>query len=695
VKSEFVGYKHLLAFDSTLFLGSCLKVEMTSFDITLITSELNQLIRDARIDNIYQLNPVTLLLKLRQPDQPPYHLLIEAGKRIHLTSYALEKPQRPPAFCMALRKHLRNGKIVGVQQHEFERIVIIRVSKREGEFQLVSELFGEGNIILVSPQNEVLYALAYRRMRDRNILRGEVFHHAPPSGKNPKHLSRQELDKIRGLGRLETVRGLTKFLSIGGFYAEEILLRAKVDKNVPCESLMEEEMDRIFVHLRRMLSLIAAGETEPHIVIDDEDNRIDVVPIPLEKYGYLKQEAYKTFNEAVDEYYMAMALKEKVVETAKGVRRELERQQRILQSQQKALEDLGGRAERNRKIGDAIFAHLGELQHLVQKIMDEKERGKSWKQIISGMEGERDARRVPAVYFHSLESDRLILNVSVEGLLFPLNLRHSIQADASRYYIRAKKAVKKLEGVEKAMRDTEAKVNELQREHIKQAMETTKPPPKRLKKAWYEKFRWFRSSDGFLVIGGRDATTNEVLVKKHMEPQDVVFHADIPGAPFVLIKTKGKTPPQQTMWESAQLAASYSRAWREMLGAVDVYWFSPEQISKTPPSGQHLKKGAFMIHGSKNYVRNVPLRVAVGVEIKEEQPTIIGGPVKAVSKQTGTYVEIIPGKQSSGELAKQIRRLLAKKAPKALEKGVLEIPLEKIQKFIPSGRGTVSPIVRH
>lgn len=666
---------------------------MTSFDIALITTELNQLIRDARIDNIYQLNPVTLLLKLRKPGQPPHHLLIEAGKRVHLTSYALEKPQRPPAFCMALRKHLRNGKIVGVQQHEFERIVIIRVSAREGEFQLVSELFGEGNIILVSPQNEVLHALTYRRMRDRNILRGEVFQHAPPSGKNPMHLSRQQFDEIRGLGRLEIVRALTKFLSIGGLYAEEILLRAKVNKNVPCENLKEQEIDRIFVQLRRILSLIAAGETEPRVITDDKDNRVDVVPVPLEKYAHLKQKAYKTFNEAVDEYYMAMALKEKVVEVAKGVGRELAKQQRILQSQKKALEDLIGRAKRNRKIGDAIFAHLGELQQLVQKIMDEKKSGKPWKQIISDMEGERDARRVPAVYFHSLESQRLILNVSVEGLSFPLSLRRSVQANASGYYTRAKKAGKKLEGVEKAMRDTEAKINELQRERVKQAMETTKPPPKRRKKAWYEKFRWFRSSDGFLVIGGRDATTNEILIKKHMEPQDVVFHADIPGAPFVLIKTEGKTPSQQTIGESAQLAASYSRAWREMFGAVDVYWVSPEQVSKSPPSGQRLKKGAFMIRGSKNYVRNVPLRVAVGVEMKEEQPMIIGGPVKAVSKQTSTYVEIIPGKQSSGELAKEIRRLLAKKTPKALEKKVLKIPLEEIQKFVPSGRGTVSPAV--
>ncbi len=668
---------------------------MTSFDIALIISELNQLILDARIDNIYQLDHVTLLLKLRQPSQPPLHLLIEAGKRVHLTSYTLEKPQKPPAFCMALRKHIRNGRVVDVQQHEFERIVTIKMSKKTGEFQLVSELFGEGNIILVSPQNEVLHALTYRRMRDRNILRGEIYQHAPPSGKNPLHLTRQEFDEITGFGQLEIVRALTKFLSIGGLYAEEVLLRAQVDKNVPCESLKEQEVDRLFVQLRQILSVIAAGETESRIMIDDKGGQIDVVPVPLEKYAHFKQKMYKTFNEAVDEYYMAMGVKEKVFEATEEVERELERQQRILQSQQKSLKDSKRKIELNRKNGDTIFAHLGELQHLLQKVVDEKRYGKSWNQIISELEKERDAGHVPAIYFHSLEPRRLILNVSVEDVSFSLNLRHSVQADASGYYTKAKKAEKKLKGAKKAVRDTEAKIGELQRGWIKQAKETGKHPPKRRKKAWYEKFRWFRSSDGLLVIGGRDATTNEILIKKHMEPQDIVFHADIHGAPFVLIKTEGKTPPEQTIAESAQLAASYSRAWKEMFGALDVYWFAPQQVNKSPPSGQYLKKGAFMIHGSKNYVRRVPLRVAIGVDIKkEEQPIVIGGPVEAISKQTNNFVEIVPGKHSSSELAKHIRRLLAKKTPKTLEKQVLDIPLEEIQKFIPSGRGAVNLAVR-
>jgi predicted ribosome quality control (RQC) complex YloA/Tae2 family protein len=661
---------------------------MTSFDISALILELNQPIQGAHVDNIYQINPVTLLLKLRRTSQSPVYLLVEAGRRLHLTSYAIEKPQKPPPFCMALRKYLKNGEVKEIRQHEFERIVIIEISRKEGNFQLIAELFGEGNIILVNPENKVNQALVYRRMRDRNILRGEIFKYAPPSGRNPVKQNRRDFSEIKRMGQLETVKALTKFLSIGGLYAEEILLRAHVDKKAPCESLTEPELDKIFHQLHQILSTVKNGSLEPCIVISKEGEFTDVVPLPLENYAHFTQKLYKTFNQALDEYYMEISEKGRVAEAAKGVEQELARQQRILQSQRKALDDLKRPIERNKEIGNAIYMHFSDLSFFLQKIMDEKRSGKPWEQIVSSIEEGKETGRVPDIYFHSMEPQRLILNVSVGNLTFPINLHHSIQVNANQYYMRAKKAKKKLEGAEKALRETQAKIEELQ-EQIGLVKETIKPSQKIRKKEWYEKFRWFHSSDGFLVIGGRDATTNEILIKKHMEQQDIVFHADLHGAPFVLIKAKGETPSERTIRETAQLAASYSRAWRETLSAVDVYWVTPEQVNKSPPSGQYLKKGAFMIHGSKNYVRGVPLRVAIGIKPEEGRMMVVGGPVEAIINQTNLYVEIVPGEQKSSELARQVRRLLAEKASTALKKEILEVPIEEIQTFIPLGKGMV------
>ncbi len=277
----------------------------------------------------------------------------------------------------------------------------------------------------------------------------------------------------------------------------------------------------------------------------------------------------------------------------------------------------------------------------------------------------------------------------VEDLTFPLNLRHSIQENAAHYYTKAKKAEKKLKGTEKAIRETRTKIKQLRQQKIQQATEIQRRPTKRRKKGWYEKFRWFHSSDGFLVIGGRDATTNEIIIKRHMEPHDIVFHADIHGAPFVLIKTGGKELPEQTMKESAQFAAIYSRAWREMLNSVNVYWVLPEQVSKTPPTGQYLEKGAFTIRGSKNYFRSVPLQLAIGIETKDEHLIVIGGPVEAIAKRARIYVKLVPGTQKSGSLAKHIREVLAKRATEELRKRILNLSLNRIQWFIPMGRGAL------
>jgi hypothetical protein len=307
---------------------------------------------------------------------------------------------------------------------------------------------------------------------------------------------------------------------------------------------------------------------------------------------------------------------------------------------------------------------------------------------VSDVEIGKQSGRSPATFFHSLQQKGLILNVSLDDQIPALNLRRSIQDNAANYYAEAKKAEKKLEGANKALQETQNKVEELKQHWAIQMKETQKPLLRKAReKAWYEKFRWFNSSEGFLVIGGRDAVTNEILVKKYMEPHDIIFHAGIVGAPFVLIKTEGKTPTEQTLMESAQFAASYSRAWKEMSGTVDVYYVKPEQVSKSPPSGQYVQKGAFIIKGTKNYFRNIPLQIAIGIKTEEEYLKVIGGSVEAVAKQANAYVKVVPGKLTSSKLAKQIRFLLAKKAPESLRKGILEIPLEEIQKFIPLGEG--------
>jgi hypothetical protein len=125
------------------------------------------------------------------------------------------------------------------------------------------------------------------------------------------------------------------------------------------------------------------------------------------------------------------------------------------------------------------------------------------------------------------------------------------------------------------------------------------------------------------------------------------------------------------------------------LGSLDVYWVKLEQVSKSAPPGQFLKKGAFVIRGKKNYVRHAPLKMAVGIVFTNNELAIIGGPVEAIAKQTNADVEIVPGEVPSGRLAKEVLKILAKKFPEEKREKVLRLPLEEVQQFIPSGKGRI------
>ena len=661
---------------------------MTSFDLAAVVIELREQLPGAHVQNIYQKRRA-FILKLHRSGQPAISLLIEPGKRLHLTSYLIEKPQTPPAFCMVLRRYLRNSVIAEVSQHEFERIVILKARTKEGEKRLIVELFGDGNIILVDSQNLIQQALVLKRMRDRNILPGEPYQHAPSSGKNPLCLDLRDLAELKKSEGMETVRALTRLLGIGGMYAEEALLRARIDKNKKCESLSDEELKRIFGALQELVQPLTLGRLDPCIIFDEKGKWMDAVPMPLKRYESLDCRKFKSVNEALDEFYTKAYAEQEKDLVAGEFEEENARQQRILDEQKESLERAKREAENMRKIADKIYAHFHQLQALTQRIMSEKKEQKTWQEIASKIEEEKKRGETPAIHFQSLDARNLTLTLSIDNLSFPLLLRDSVQENAATYYNRAKKAKKKAEGAEKAIKETLRSMGEIKKRG-EVAVESVTKPAKKERKTWYQKFRWFHTSEGLLVVGGKDAVSNEVLIKRHTGPHDMVFHADIDGAPFVIMKAEGKAPSQQSISEAAQLAASHSRAWKTKFSAIDVYWVQLDQLSKTPPSGEYLSKGAFMVKGKKNYVRKTPLRLAIGIDAKATPPLLVGGPIEAIKTKTVVYVEIVPGDLSSRELAGRIKHTLNQKISKELREQVSRIPLEEIQALIPFGKGSMT-----
>merc|ERR1712061_339531 len=148
---------------------------------------------------------------------------------------------------------------------------------------------------------------------------------------------------------------------------------------------------------------------------------------------------------------------------------------------------------------------------------------------------------------------------------------------------------------------------------------------------WFEKFFWFISSENYLVIGGRDAQQNELLVKRYMKPNDVYVHADLHGAATVIVKnhlatssssSSSPTPvPPKTLTEAGQFAVCFSAAWDSKVMTA-AYWVTPDQVSKTAPSGEYLTVGSFMIRGKKNFLPPSDLIMGFGFLFKLEESSV-------------------------------------------------------------------------
>jgi len=683
-----------------MVLSPLRKKEFTSFNVAVAVHELKEAIANSRVNNIYQFNAKTILLKLHKTDNPPLRLVMEAGRRLHLTAYALKPPHVPPAFCMALRKHLRGGWIDNVEQYEFERVVTIHFKTKTGVLRLILELFGEGNIILTGEKGEILQALIFKRMRDRNIIRKEVFQFPPSIGKNPFKVAREELEEaLKDLGDVEVVRAIARFLGVGGIYAEEILLRANVEKTKHCNALNSAEVDAIFDGLQSLLSTVSGFKTEPNIVFAEDGSFLDVVPFKLKRYEAFRSQNYSSFNEALDEFYLRATAAEKAVASVEvgKLKREAERLKRIIAEQEQALREDESKAERDKRIGDVIYAHSSELQALLDRFAAAKREGKDWNALISEVLAEGSGTS-PEAFVESFGARNLVVNVCVDDLRFSLNLRRTLFENAAKYYELGKKAKQKAAGALTALEDSRRKLGEVeQRVHEAEALKTVKPMEvmeelvkrKVKRKEWYEKFRWFTSSDGFLVVAGKDAVSNEVLVKKHTVPEDPVFHAEIAGAPFVVVKTEGKTPSEQALREAGEFAAAFSRAWREGAGSADVYWVKPSQLSKSGPSGEYVPHGAFAVSGKRNWMRSVQLQLAIGV-VGGEKLRFVGGPVEAVKAKTKAYVTLVPGDVAGKKFLNQILQALSLKLPKEQREKVGKASIEQVREFVPYTKGQLA-----
>ncbi len=647
------------------------KSAVTSFDIAAVVPELKRLIHGRHVDNIYHIKDQVFVLKFRPDD---IRLLIEPERRIHITKYELQIPKTPSPFCSALRKRLTNGKLIDVRQFDFERVVELDFESRGEQYQLVTELFPRGNLVLLDSKARIALAFRHIRMRDRSILPKQVFKHAPSSGLSPLEFSDEALSSLTEIRSSEIVRVLSRKFAIGGTYAEEALALAEVDKETPADKLSREHTIRISQALRKLTSQLDQVRA---VVYENEDGEIlDASPFPLKVRSDLIMQQRESMNDALDDLFSTAAHRESQDTNLQIVEREKSRISRILEAQQKELDKASTISEDYRAIGDSIYGHLHELNDLWTALKELRESGSGWNLISSYVKSH--ANKPPFSFVTSIDASKAEALISLDGQDFRLDLKQSPHANAGVFYEKSKAAQAKVRSIQSAILETQHKRDALK---VRPAEKQTSGIElrRRRNREWYEKFRWFFTSEGFLSVGGRDASSNETLLRRHVETYDLIFHADIPGSPFFAVKTEGLSPGTATLSEVGQATACYSRGWREGLSGVETYWVNPDQVSKAAPSGEFVGRGSFMIRGSRNYLRGNEMRLSIGVTEAKDGERIVGGPPAAIRKKTAKCVDIVPGDMSQDRVAKLV-----------LHRFRLRMDLaEEIRRFLPSGGSRV------
>lgn len=626
---------------------------MSNVDIYTISNELNNLLSGARVDKSFQPTKDIVVMRFHVPGTGRVDLVMQCGSRIHTSQYPLENPTTPPTFPMLLRKRIKGAHVESIKQHNFDRVVEIKV-KKDKHYTIIVELFDKGNIILLDDENNIILPLKRKQLSQRDISSKKEYIFPEERGINPITVSEEEFAEIIKNSDKDIVRTLA-MNGLGSLYAEEIIERANetidIEKNTSTSQLSPEQITGLYTGLKGLFDNLRNEEIKPQIV--KNNSKEDVVALDLVKYDDYEKTYYDNFNEACDEFYS-----KKVNTNIKDVKeaawnKKVNKFEKRLKLQQETLDNFEKTIEESQHKGEVIYSNYLSIENIINVVNSARSKDYSFKEIGKTLKKAKDDGMAEAQIYESIDKMG-VLTLDIDDTKINIDPKLTIPENAEKYYEKSKKSKRKIKGALIAIKNTKKQLEDIKaKKDI--AMEHIAIPKKRVKKnlKWYEKLRWFISSDNILVVGGRDANSNESIVKKYLEPNDIYLHADIHGATSTAIKLNGSKLNDNILKESGEFAASFSSAWSMGFTSQDVFWVHPDQVSKTPEAGEFLAKGSFVIRGHRNYIRGARVKLAIGI-VDYEGKRIMAGPIEALEAHSENYVVLKPGFTKKEAIAKKI-----------------------------------------
>ncbi|OIR15648.1 MAG: hypothetical protein BEU04_01735 [Marine Group III euryarchaeote CG-Bathy1] len=594
-----------------------MKKALSSIDINVLI-ESWQFLCDSKLEQISRHSKQEVILKIRSKEHGTHRLLINLDGWIYLTN-SKGFQSKSGNFIDILKKTIKGGRVNSISQINCDRLISIIISNNNQEFNLIIELFRKGNLILCKDK-EIISILRKEKLNDRLLDKGAIYTYPQHPFNFLDSDTASSTEKLKSSHR-KLISALVTDCNLGPDIAEYI--SSSYNPNIAISDLSDEDISSIISHAKSILS-------NPSKARIYSNNKYTFFATPFELKDLEVNSEFSNYNEAI----------EHLLSLKKEVKTEEPREDGRIFTQKKYLKKFLKQSKEMRKIAKSISDNVLFIQNLIDDFNNEKEN----KEILD---------------YNNTRSE---FRTSIDDLSFKIIPTKSPEANASLYFKNAKSLEAKAAKAEKLIltqSKTKKKISKVKSSISKN-------------QEWFEKFRWFITSEGEIAVAGKDARSNDLIVKKYLKKNDYFSHADIHGAPSVVVKHITSEMSEKSLEECGSFSLSFSKAWASKVSGGHAYSVIADKVSKTPNTGEFLARGSFALRGRRKWFKNLPVLLAIGKISYLDSEKIMIGPVSSLATHSKNYSVIRPGFGSSAAFS----QLLSKH---------LNCTQEEIQSLLPFG----------
>lgn len=647
-------------------------MELSGIELRYLVNEIrNTVIKGYYVSNITAITKDSFLFKLHHSTEPDIILMVST-KGLWITRLKFKQIEENVLISI-IKTELERAKLESVEQINSERIITIKFKLMDGKTRImVGEFFGQGNIILCDESMQILAILNPIEVRHRTLKAGFRYVHPPVRGIDVFTISVEQLRAMRSAAEkdLDILRWIGRNISLPKKFVEEIARKAGI-ANKKVAQLSDDDLEKMYNTIKILVTDVSSGKNhEPIIILGTDGKPQDALPIITDDATKLPVKRVDSYMDAVDG-----ALTRDILDLGRNMQTiEMGKQIAILEH------DL----EEQNKAKEKVISKSFVIRNLADHLM---------KLSYRGVDSFNDDLIKQLLATNSAST----INEKGMNFLEVVNERVSIGYNnlpkvASLLYSRAKEMERGSASIEEAKAMLLTQIDKLRNQ--KDLIHSRIIIKQHVSKEWYERYHWFITSDGLLAVGGRDSSSNSALVRKHLTEQDIVFHAEIYGSPFFILKNSaGIGEIEKSLHQVAQATVSFSRGWKDGLSSADAYWVKADQIKKGAPTGQFLPKGSFVIEGKRNYVKGVEIRLALGIMQKNNNGyTLFCGPADAIKKRSLIYSILVPGGSDPANIAKKIKSEFVRESgdDNELAGFIKSLSVDEFVRTIPYGKSKIS-----